>query len=349
MTTGEARSRPPSHFPDLLFDSSKTAARDRVDSADSRPDTARFAASGPEDPPPVDEAVAKAAVLIEALAYIRQFRDRYVVIKLGGSALDGMLQGGQPESVRRCLQDVVFMSTVGMRPILVHGGGKAISRALQSEGVETRFVHGRRVTDEAVLKVASRTLSSIADSLADEIVTLGGRAVALHAETENALIGRKIDVQTPEGPIDLGRVGEVTDLRRDTLVVACRSGAIPVVPSIAADADHAGRLLNVNADTAAAAVARLMNVEKLAFLSDVPGILTDRDDPSTLISHIDRGQCRSLIADGTIAAGMIPKVEASLDALDAGVRKVHMVDAGMPHSLLVEIFSNTGVGTEIVR
>ena len=124
---------------------------------------------------------------------------------------------------------------------------------------------------------------------------------------------------------------------------------MPVVPSIAADEAADGRLLNVNADTAAAAVARIMNVEKLAFLSDVPGILRDRADPSSIISHVDRAECRRLIADGTIAAGMIPKVEASLEALDAGVRKVHMVDAGMPHSLLVEIFSNTGVGTEIVR
>ena len=291
----------------------------------------------------MEEAVRKAAVLIEALAYIRQFRDRYVVIKLGGSALD------EPESVRRCLQDVVFMSTVGMRPILVHGGGKAISRALEAEGVETRFVHGRRVTDEAVLKVAKRTLTGIADTLADELVSLGGRAVALHPGTENALLGKRIDVATPEGPANLGRVGEVTDLRRDTLVVACRSGAVPVLPSIAADLDRDGQFLNVNADTAAAAVARIMNVEKLAFLSDVPGILRDREDAGSIISHVDRADCRRLIEDGTIAAGMIPKVEASLEALDAGVRKVHMVDAKQPHSLLVEIFSNTGVGTEIVR
>ena len=299
----------------------------------------------------MDDAIRKASVLIEALAYIRQFRDRYVVIKLGGSALEGMLNGDEPQAVRRCLQDVVFMSTVGMRPILVHGGGKAISRALEQRGVVSRFVHGRRVTDDATLGVVAETLAGISDSLADELVTLGGRAVALHSGTENALLGRKIEVQTPEGPADLGRVGEVTDLRRDTLVVACRSGAVPVLPSVAVDlADESGRsLLNVNADTAAAAVARIMNVEKLAFLSDVPGILRDRDDPDSLISHVDRRQCRDLIADGTIAAGMIPKVEASLDALDAGVRKVHMVDAGMPHSLLVEIFSSTGVGTEIVR
>ena len=295
----------------------------------------------------MNDAIRKADILIEALEYIRRFRDRYVVIKLGGSALD------EPDAVRKCLQDVVFMATVGMRPILVHGGGKAISRALEASGVETRFVHGRRVTDEAVLEVAQKTLSGIAESLADEIVTLGGRGVALHPGTENVLLGERIEVDTPEGPVDLGRVGEVTKLRRDTLVVACRSGAIPVVPSIAEDlaSTTAGDplFLNVNADTAAAAVARIMNVEKLAFLSDVPGILRDRDDPASLISHVDRGQCRELIADGTIAAGMIPKVEASLDALDAGVRKVHMVDAGMPHSLLVEIFSSTGVGTEIVR
>lgn len=292
------------------------------------------------------DAIDKSAVLIEALPYIRQFRDRYVVIKLGGSAFD------EPEAVRKCLTDVLFMQTVGMRPIIVHGGGKAISRAMEQAGIEPEFVHGRRATNESTLEIAVRTLCGIADNLADELNSQGGRAVALHPGTENVLLGRHILVDTPEGPTDLGRVGEVVDLKRDTLVVSCRAGTIPVIPCIATDlatTTDGANLLNVNADTAAACLARLMNVEKLVFLSDVPGILKDRNDPTTLISHVDRGQCRDLITDGTIAAGMIPKVEASLDALDAGVRKVHMVDASMPHSLLVEIFSNVGVGTEIVR
>lgn len=293
----------------------------------------------------MDDAIRKAAVLVEALAYIRQFRDRYVVIKLGGSAFD------EPEAVRKCLTDVLFMQTVGMRPIIVHGGGKAISRAMEASGIQPEFVHGRRKTTEAVLEIAKETLTGLAESLADELNSQGGRAVALHPGTENVLLGHHILVDTPEGPTDLGRVGEVVDLKRDTLVVSCRAGTIPVIPSIAVDlAATAGKpqYLNVNADTAAASLARIMNVEKLAFLSDVPGILKDRDDPGSRISHVTRAECRALIEDGTIAAGMIPKVEASLEALDAGVRKVHMVDASMPHSLLVEIFSTTGVGTEIV-
>lgn len=292
----------------------------------------------------MDEAVQKAAVLIEALAYIRQFKDRYVVIKLGGSALD------EPAAVRKCLTDVLFMQTVGMRPIIVHGGGKAISRAMEASGIDVEFVHGRRKTTEAVLEIAMTTLCGIAEDLADDLNSQGGRAVALHPGTENVLLGQHILVDTPAGPTDLGRVGEVVDLKRDTLVVSCRAGTIPVIPSIAVDlAATATSYLNVNADTAAAALARIMNVEKLVFLSDVPGILRDRDDPSSLISHVDRDQCRKLIEDGTIAAGMIPKVEASLEALDAGVRKVHMVDASQPHSLLIEIFSQIGVGTEIVQ
>lgn len=291
----------------------------------------------------MDDAIRKAAVLVEALGYIRQFRDRYIVIKLGGSAFD------EPEAVRKCLTDVLFMQTVGMRPIIVHGGGKAISAAMAKAGLETEFVHGRRKTTEAVLDIAVDTLTGLSETLADELRTQGGNALALHPGNDNVLLGQHILVDTPEGPTDLGRVGEVVDLKRSTLVVTCRSGAIPIIPCIAVDLADPAKLLNVNADTAAACLARLMNVEKLVFLSDVPGILRDRDDLSTLISHVDRGQCRELIADGTIAAGMIPKVEASLEALDAGVRKVHMVDASMPHSLLVEIFSNVGVGTEIVQ
>ena len=298
----------------------------------------------------LNDAIRKADVLIEALAYIRRFRDRYVVIKLGGSALE------DPASVRRCLTDVLFMSTVGMRPILVHGGGKAISRAMAEAGIEPNFVQGRRYTDEPTLRIAAATLAGIADDLADELNAQGGRAVALYPTigdrrgTEPVLIGRLMQLPSDQGPVDLGRVGEVVDVRRDTLAVTCRAGTIPVIPSVAVERDAEGEivgLLNVNADTAAAAVARLLSVEKLVFLSDVPGIQRDRSDPATLLSHLGRSEVRDLITTGIIDGGMIPKVEASLEAIDAGVRKVHMVDASQPHGLLVEIFSNEGVGTEI--
>lgn len=290
----------------------------------------------------MNDAVSKVKVLVEALEWIRRFRDRYVVIKLGGSALD------DPESVTRCLADVVFMEAVGMRPILVHGGGKAISRAMAESGIEPRFVQGRRYTDSETLKIATRVLTEeICESLVDELCTLGGRAVGLHVGTENVLIGEKLTLKDSDGnPIDLGRVGAVNSIRQEVLKAVCRGGVIPVIPSIALDQNGEG--LNVNADTAAAAIAKLTGAEKLVFLSDVPGIFLDKNDPSTLVPHLTVQRCRELIADGTIATGMVPKVEAALEALDVGVEKIHIIDAKIPHSLLLEIYSDKGVGTEIV-
>lgn len=291
----------------------------------------------------MNDALSKVEVLVEALEWIRRFRDRYVVIKLGGSALD------DPDSVHRCLADVVFMEAVGMRPILVHGGGKAISRAMASAGIQPHFVQGRRYTDEQTLKIATRVLTEeICAGLVDEINTQGGRAIGLHLGTENVLLGERLTLPDEHGnPIDLGRVGGVTSLRREVLQAVCRGGVIPVLPSIALD--DQGVPLNVNADTAAAAIAKLMDAEKLVFLSDVPGIFLDKDDPSTLVSHLTASRCRELIQDGTIATGMVPKVEAALEALNVGVEKIHIVDARIPHSLLLEIYSDRGIGTEIVR
>ena len=290
----------------------------------------------------MDEAIRKASVLIEALGWIRRFRGRYVVIKLGGSALE------EPEAVRRFLTDVIFMETVGMKPILVHGGGKAINKAMAEAGIEPRWVHGRRYTDEQTLEIVTRVLAEeIAPSLVEEIHRQGGQAVALNYSTRNCLIGEKLLLPVENGdPVDLGAVGQVVALDRVLLDEVTAAGQIPVIPSVALD--RTGGKLNVNADTAAAAVARLLPAEKLVFLSDVPGILKSRKDPASLISHLDARGCRALIADGTIDAGMVPKVEAALEALQAGVGKVHMVDADMPHSVLLEIYSDRGVGTEIV-
>ncbi|MFG0333292.1 MAG: acetylglutamate kinase [Maioricimonas sp. JB049] len=290
----------------------------------------------------VDEAIRKAKILVEALGWIRQFRDRYVVIKLGGSALDA------PDSVRSCLSDIIFMEAVGMRPILVHGGGKSISRAMEAAGIQPRFVNGRRYTDEETLEIVGRVLAEeICESLVDEIRRLGGQAVGLSFRSQNVLEGERLTLPGDGEAVDLGRVGEVVSVRREILEATCRSGSIPVLPSIALDA--AGGKLNVNADTAAAAVARALRAEKLVFLSDVPGIFRDRTDPSTLISHLQSDRVRALIEDGTIDAGMLPKVDAALDALDAGVRKIHIVDARVSHSILLEIYSDKGIGTEIVR
>lgn len=291
----------------------------------------------------MDEAIRKAGTLIEALGWIRRFRDKYVVIKLGGSTLENA------DSVKAFLTDVLFLETVGMRPILIHGGGKDISKAMETAGIEPRWVNGRRYTDEATLDIAARVLcGEICKGLVDEINRQGGRAIGLSYLTANCLIGEKLTLKGEKGEdLDLGFVGQVTDLDVGLIERTTSAGLIPVIPSIALDAT--GHRLNVNADTAAAAVARILRAEKLMFVSDVPGIFLDKNDPSTLFSHIDVKRCRELIADGTIAAGMVPKVEASLEALEAGVDKIHIVDGRMPHSVLLEVYSDKGIGTEIVK
>ncbi|EDL59630.1 acetylglutamate kinase [Gimesia maris] len=291
----------------------------------------------------MEGAVRKAAVLIEALSWIRRFRGRYVVIKLGGSALE------EEAAVKSFLTDVIFMRTVGMHPILVHGGGKAISQAMNSAGIEPRFVNGRRFTDEQTLEIATDVLANqISASLVQEIQSQGAKAEALHFGTRNCLRGEQLTLQAEDGSaVDLGHVGFVTDVDQDLLAEICQSDAIPVIPSVALDAS--GQKLNVNADTAAAALARILKAEKLVFLSDVPGIFLDRHDPETLVSHLETQRCRALIADGTIDAGMVPKVDAALEALASGVGKVHIVDARLPHSILLEIYSDKGIGTEIVK
>jgi acetylglutamate kinase len=290
----------------------------------------------------MEEAIRKAKVLVEALSWIQRFRGRYVVVKLGGSTLDDIA------AVNSLLTDVVFMATVGMRPVIVHGGGRAISAAMNAAGIEPKFVDGRRFTDRPTLQIASRVLiDDICQSIVDRINHNGARATGLHFGTENVLTAQKLTLKTADGTeLDLGHVGHVTDVDIDTLNRVCSTGTIPVIPSIALS--DVGHRLNVNADTAAAAVARALSAEKLIFLSDIPGILTNLSDPSSRLSHVTAAQVRGLIADGTIAGGMVPKVEAALDSLRAGVHKVHIVDASMPHSLLLEIYSDTGVGTEIV-
>lgn len=291
----------------------------------------------------VDEAIRKAGVLIEALSWIRRFRDRYVVIKMGGSVLE------EPEAVKQFLTDVLFMETVGMRPVLIHGGGKDISRAMEQAGIRPVWVQGRRYTDEATLDIAARVLAEdICGRLVNELNRQGGQATGLSYLTENVLLGRKLSLKSETGgELDLGWVGEVDRINRSVLDRVTSARTIPVLPCIALD--DSGHRLNVNGDTAAAAVARLLKAEKLVFVSDVPGIFLDRNDPASLVRHLDSPRCRELIRTGVISAGMVPKVEAALEALDAGVGKIHIVDGRMPHSVLLEIYSDTGIGTEIVR
>ncbi|MGA2705722.1 MAG: acetylglutamate kinase [Isosphaeraceae bacterium] len=292
-----------------------------------------------------EEAIRKADVLIAALGYIRKFHGRFTVIKLGGSVME------DPGSLSALLVDIVFMQTVGMRPVVVHGGGKAITVAMEKAGLTPRWVKGRRYTDDATLEIVARVLAEeINADIERHINKFGGRASGLHHKTHQCLYGRKLMLPDGDGSlIDLGRVGQVTEVDIIPIENLCLAGVVPVLPSLAEDEDEEGKLLNVNADTAAAAVAQALQAEKLVFLTDTPGILMDRNEPASLISGLTPEECRDLIARGVIDKGMIPKVEACLNSIAAGVRKTHIIDGRLRHSLLLEIFTESGVGTEIVH
>jgi acetylglutamate kinase len=291
----------------------------------------------------MNDAIRKADVLIEALSYIRTFRDKLIVIKLGGSAME------DAQALRATLQDVVFMETVGMRPVLVHGGGKAIDRAMAAAGLTPRKVQGRRYTDEATLDIVVRVL--LKETCADietQIRQLGGRAVGPRHGSFNYLFGEKLLLDTGKGErVDLGRVGRVIRVDVPLIQDFCQGGVVPIIPSVALDAD--GGWLNINADTAAAAVAAQVHAEKLVLLTDTPGILLDRTNEESLVRSLDAGRCRELMSQAVIDEGMIPKVEACLEGLQAGVAKTHIIDGRVRHSLLLEIFTDRGVGSEIIK
>ena len=290
----------------------------------------------------MEEAIQKADVLIEALRWIRQFRGKITVIKLGGSVME------DPRTMIHLLLDVVFMETVGMRPVLVHGGGAAISRAMAAAGLEPRFVQGRRYTDEAALRIVENVLAyEVNEGLAAQIQQLGGLARPLNFRTKNLLYGERVQLDGQGGePIDLGCVGQVTRVDCPPILELCSAGIVPVIPSMCATDD--GQKLNVNADTAATAVAQALGAEKLVFLSDVNGVRRDKNDPESLIHSLTAGEARELIASGAVDSGMIPKVQACLETLQKGVRKVHIIDGRLRHSLLLEVYTSKGVGTEIV-
>jgi acetylglutamate kinase len=285
----------------------------------------------------------KADVLIEALGWIRQFRDKVTVLKLGGSLLDDV------DALRHLLVDVVFMETVGMRPVVVHGGGAAINRAMDEAGLTPRFIQGRRYTDEPTLAIVERVLAyETNEHIAERIEAFGGRAVPLNFRTTNVLWGEPLALHDKDGkPIDLGLVGHVTRVDRSTINNLCYAGIVPVIPSMCLT--ESGQKLNVNADTAATAVAQALGAEKLVYMSDVNGVRRAKNDPHSLINSLTASQARELIRDGSIESGMIPKVEACLETLGRGIRKVHIIDGRERHGLLLEIYTNKGVGTEIVR
>jgi acetylglutamate kinase len=293
----------------------------------------------------MDDAIRKAEALIEARSYIRMFRDKLTVIKLGGSAME---DAGALEAT---LQDVIFMETVGLRPILVHGGGKPIDRAMARAGLQPRKIQGRRYTDAATLDIVVQVLlHEINAGIVRDIRRLGGRAVGLHSASLQSLFGERLRLLGQDGKrIDLGFVGRVTRVDAALIESFCAGGVVPVIPSVALDTgeDRTDGWLNVNADTAASAIAAHLRAEKLVFLTDTPGILLDRSRPESLLPSLDAARCRDLIERGVIDEGMIPKVEACLDSLRAGVRQTHMIDGRLRHSLLLEIYTHSGVGTEI--
>jgi acetylglutamate kinase len=292
---------------------------------------------------PLEEAIQKADVLIEALGWIRRFRDKITVIKLGGSVLE------HQDALRHVLLDIVFMETVGMRPVVVHGGGAAIDRAMDAAGLVPKKIKGRRYTDDDTLKIVEEVLAyETNEKLAASIEELGGRAMPLNFRSTNVLFGERITLPGDDGqPIDLGHVGAVSRVDRTTIENLCYAGQVPVIPSMALAGD--GGKLNVNADTAATAVAQALGAEKLMYMSDVNGVRRDKNDPESIIHSLTDREARELIRTGVIDSGMIPKVEACLETLDRGVRKVHIIDGRVRHSLLLEVYTTSGVGTELVK
>ena len=286
--------------------------------------------------------IRKANILIEALPYMQSYRDKTILIKFGGSAMDN------PELVKSLMRDIVVLEAMGMNPVVVHGGGKAISKAMGEAGLEARFVNGLRVTTREAIDIVEKTLSGqINPGLVEMIRQSGGSAVGIPGTT--VFVGEKIRERDAEGnPIDIGMVGQVIGCQLSRVEEALSLQLIPVISPLARElGTH--QALNVNADLAAAALARELKPVKLIYISDVPGLLLDPNDKTEIVKSINRKEAFELIDKGVISGGMIPKVKSAVDALNAGVRKVHFIDGRLPHTILLEIFTPEGIGTEIVR
>jgi acetylglutamate kinase len=273
-----------------------------------------------------------------AVERVARFRNPTTVVKLGGSAME------DPAATVACLRSITALNLLGVPLVLVHGGGKPIDRAMAESGLTPRKVAGRRYTDDRTLAIVVRTLVKINSGIEEELGRLGCRATAV----PEALSGEKLELPGPDGQtIDLGRVGKATALRSPEVCSLLGSGRVPIIPSLALDQE--GQWLNVNADTAAAAVAGFLKAERTIFLTDTPGVLRDRNDPRSLLSRLGERECRELICSGVIDGGMVPKVEACFDALDAGAKAALILDGRVPFSLLDVYLHDSFQGTEIVR
>ena len=286
----------------------------------------------------MQDAITKAAVLIEALPYIRRFRGKTVVVKLGGSFMD------VSEDLEAVCTDIAFMRAVDIDPVVVHGGGKAITRAMEEAGLKARFVGGLRYTGPEELRIVEDVLATdVNRQIVGLLEKAGAKAEGLTSKTRCALRAEKM---AGAGGADLGLVGKVTSVDALLLRGLCDLGTIPVIAPIAVG--QGGEKYNCNADEAASSVARALGAEKLVNVSDTHGIRERPDDEQSLLSHISEGDAQRFLKSGIISGGMIPKVQTILEALKGGVKKAHIVSGRVPHSLLLEIYTDRGVGTEIV-
>jgi acetylglutamate kinase len=284
----------------------------------------------------MEDAIKKADVLIEALPYIKKFHKKFIVIKYGGSIL------GEEKIRKGVLEDIVFLSFMGLKPALIHGGGPNISDRMRASGRKTEFVDGMRVTDEETLVVVEEELQALNDIIVEELNELGGRAVGLNGK-DNGII----QTEKKKGKVDLGLVGNIVKCSIEPVEEEIKKDRIPVILPMGRGQDK--KAYNVNADEAAANIAGALEAEKLVLLTNVKGVMRNAEDPSSFISTLTVKEARALMENKIIQQGMIPKVTACITGLERGVKKTHMIDARTPHGLLLEIFTDTGVGTEIVK
>jgi acetylglutamate kinase len=284
----------------------------------------------------VQDAVNQANVLVQALPYMQRYSGKTFVVKYGGAAMvDERLKA-------QVMQDIVLLRTVGIKPVLVHGGGKEVSEVMQRLGLQPRFAGGLRVTDAETMEIVEMVLAGTTNKgIVSLIHCAGGKAVGLSGKDGNLLVARKL---TPGGN-DIGYVGEVTQVNAEVIEVLAAAGYIPVISSVAIGED--GESYNVNADHAAGAIAAALCAEKLIVLTDVPGVLANLNDPTSLISEMSVAQAEELLRNGKAESGMAPKLEACITALRSGVQRAHIIDGRQPHAILMEVFTDHGVGTMI--
>ena len=287
--------------------------------------------------PNMEKYLSKAEVLIEALPYIQRFNHKIIVVKYGGSAMV------DEELKKRVAEDVSLLKLVGFKPIIVHGGGKEISNMVKRLGMEPKFVNGLRVTDEETMDVAEMVLGKVNKSLVQLVESLGVRAIGISGKDGGLL---KVEKKYSDGE-DIGFVGEITEVNPEILHDLLEKDFLPIICPIGMDKDY--QTYNINADDAACAIARAMQAEKLAFLTDIEGVYKDPKDPSTLISELAVSEAEKLMEDGYIGGGMLPKLHNCIDAIEHGVSRLHILDGRIPHCLLLEIFTNKGIGTAILK